>query len=219
MHYCLHPFLGKESRINPTQMPTFGGGVLLSINKTERIISHATPSDLLLCPSLLCPFVFLLCAKSCYLFLHLHTAARLCFLFTLVAKMILGALCILEAAALLSSLSSHYLYGKAGMEIPIFHESTAALPPSLQLFTPPFPLHHFRAPWIPFSALLPLCCSSTSTSLIVPPTLSCHIVPYSRDLTIERKKKKGFSGEANEMGSGRGGGEKEKIRGNESECS
>lgn len=113
-----------------------------------------------------------------------------CFLPTLVAKKILEALCILEAAVLLSStsLSSRYLYREAGMKILIFPKSVAALPPSLQLFTPPFPLHHVQASRLPFLALLPLCCSFSSTFLIVPPTLSCHIVPYSSDLTIERKK-------------------------------
>lgn len=86
-----------------------------------------------------------------------------------------------------SSLSSHYLYRQTGMKILVFPESTAALLPSLQLLTPPFPLHHVKASQLPFSAVLPLCCSFTSTSLIVPPALSCHILPCSCDLTIERK--------------------------------
>lgn len=61
----------------------------------------------------------------------------------------------------------------------------------------PFPSITFRL--LGFSALSPLCCSFMSTSLIVPPTLPCHIIPCSRDLTIERKKE-GFSGVANETG-------------------
>lgn len=104
--------------------------------------------------------------------------------------MVLETFCILEAASLFSSssLSSYYLYRGAGMKILIFPKSAAALLPFLQLLTPPFPLHHIQASQQTFPALLPLCCSFTSTSLIVPPTLSCHIVPYSLDLTIERKK-------------------------------
>lgn len=89
--------------------------------------------------------------------------------------------------------------GKQLWKSSTFTESVAASLPSLQLFTPPFPFHHVRASQLPFSALSPLCCSFMSTSLIVPPTLPCHIIPCSRDLTIERKKK-GFSGVANETG-------------------
>lgn len=74
------------------------------------------------------------------------------------------------------------------MKILIFPQSAAASLPFLQLLTALFALHHIQASLHLFPALLPLCCSFSSTSPIVPLTLSCHIVPYSLDLTIERKK-------------------------------
>lgn len=68
------------------------------------------------------------------------------FLPILVAKTILEAFCISEAAALLSpsSLSSCYLYREAGMKPLVFPESVSALVLPLQLFTPPFPSITFR---------------------------------------------------------------------------
>lgn len=107
-----------------------------------------------------------------------------CFMCTLVAKMVLETLCILQAAPLLSS-SSLSSYREAGMKILIFPKSAAALLPFLQLLTAPFPLHHIQAslpsPFAPLLLLhiyIPYCSADSGLS-------HCTL---SLDLTIERKK-------------------------------